>query len=291
MDQVSLLWLQITRLTRCQLEEPILKVKTVYIDFFDGPHKYQRWRVPEIKSTIKNLNLERMRGVDIETIRQTKEQIKLFLESLKRDPSLYSSVNQNEVLDKTRLYALSSKYGHKLSNQQLDILMYYIKPDNDGQVTSSQLIRAADRPERLEDSVTADLRDGIRSVTGSSVLSNFSDVEIPAAQLGNQYSKMGKLKQEMDKALVNGTIKEDDFRVLIQNNLPFLSRSEVDQIIQDAYSIQRIGFNDPKLAVLNNLYKKSTANQVEIANSVQISKDRNVRVKFASIQQRQQLVC
>ena len=57
-----------------------------------------------------------MRGVDIETIRQTKEQIKLFLESLKRDPSLYSSVNQNEVLDKTRLYALSSKYGHKLSN-------------------------------------------------------------------------------------------------------------------------------------------------------------------------------
>ena len=67
----------------------------------------------------------------------------------------------------------------------------------------------------MEDSVTADLRDGIRSVTGSSVLSNFSDVEIPAAQLGNQYSKMGKLKQEMDKALVNGTIKEDDFRVLI----------------------------------------------------------------------------
>ena len=113
--------------------------------------------------------------------------------------------DNNQQLDKSKLSALSSKYGYNLSNQQLDILMYYVKPDNNGLISSNQLMRAADRPERLAENVTVDLRDGVRSVTGtSSVMSNLSDIENPAAQFDNPHSRMGKLKNEMEKTLVDG---------------------------------------------------------------------------------------
>lgn len=126
-----------------------------------------------MRSEQRNRNLEHMRGMDKEEVRATKALVRQILLENRENPEVLESLARGERLGKVDVYALLKKTGHDFTNKQLDVFMYYVNPQHNGYISRRNLLHAASDINFLNDSVTADLRDGL-SIESSAFTQNSS---------------------------------------------------------------------------------------------------------------------
>lgn len=126
-----------------------------------------------MRSEQRNRNLEHLRGMDKEEVRATKALVGQILRENRENPEVLESLARGERLGKVDVYALLKKAGHDFTNKQLDVFMYYVNPQHNGYISRRNLLHAASDTKFLNDSVTADLRDGL-SIESSAFTQNSS---------------------------------------------------------------------------------------------------------------------
>lgn len=121
--------------------------------------------------------------------------------------------------------------GHKVTDNQIDVMMFYLNPYHDGKISKSNIEKATRNIDRFEnDRVTADLRDGV-SVASSQLGS------LPSVGSRFEIDHLARVKNRLQEIAVNGKVREDDFRKVVCSELDQLPQEQLDLVVQQAFKV------------------------------------------------------
>lgn len=181
-----------------------------------------------MKIHLKNLNLNRLRQYDKEAVRETKHILKNLLVQNMGKPSVLANLSEKKSLDRPELKNALQQLGHNLTEDQVDIMMYYINPYHGGKITKDNINKAAGHLQRFDDNVTTDLRDGVS--VASSRLGSVASYR-SAASVNKQVEKV---KKELEDKALQGVVSETEFRDVITREFPLLRNDQLDTIVHES---------------------------------------------------------
>lgn len=197
------------------------------------------WSTTEAKSALKNHNLQKLRQIDKEIVRETKRKVREMLEQKKNDPQFLNRLTSDKdctKLDKNKLGGILGSMGYDFDPTQLDILMFYVDPYHQGAVQPRQVEKAAQKAHQLNDNVTEDLQGNYsvsRVSSGTSLRSNNSNLSQRSTATQQRVENLATLLKEKTR---NGMIPEEDFKSIVKNQMPHLHQNDIDQLVSEAVS-------------------------------------------------------
>lgn len=198
-------------------------------EFARGIEKRPQWTTPGIKAHLKRFNLERLRSLDKDEVKKSKNLLKKVLAENAGNFNALKANAKSKSFSRQELAAALSDLGYKgVTEDQVDVMMYYINPYHQGKVSKANIDRAVGRLEHLGDGVTADLRDGV-SVASSQLGS------MPSMFESSHSGSIDTIKRRLNEIKSsNGTVLEKDFRLVIAEELPHLQTDTIDQIVSES---------------------------------------------------------
>lgn len=186
---------------------------------------------PAVKAHLKNLNLNKLKALDKEEVRRTKGFLRAVLQANSTNPELLKNFPKGRSLKVDDLREVLGQLGHRVTDDQLNVMMYYINPYNDGKVSRSNIEQATRHVDRLaSDQVTADLRDGVS--VASSVLGS-----APSLRSKVETEQLERVKRNLEGLAVKGKVREEDFRRVISTELDNLPEEQIDFVIEQASKV------------------------------------------------------
>lgn len=209
----------------------------------------------------RNRNLEKVRSMDKDHIRETKAVLRRILAT---NSNLGRALaGQSRAIDKERFGQIARELGFSLDPDQLEVIMYYIDPSHQGTVTVDKISSAIQHPTRLDDSVSRDLESRRSPLSASTHLSESS------AGTG---LRVERLKAELRRRCVGGKIQEEDFRDAVRSQMPHLGAGEIDRMVDDALSHKETGRKRAD-NIITDIYKRAAANPLSHETRARPSRD------------------
>ena len=192
--------------------------------------------------------------MDKEEVRRTKKFLKCVLEANSTNPKILKSFPGGRSLGMQDLREVLGQLGHKVTDNQIDVMMFYLNPYHDGKISKSNIEKATRNIDRFEnDRVTADLRDGV-SVVSSQLGS------LPSVGSRFEIDQLARVKDSLQEIAVNGKVREDDFRKVVCSELDQLPKEQLDLVVQQAFKVT----NNPN-KIFDSVLPKAISCNVKIS--------------------------